>query len=47
MSVRGRFDATGRRVAVVASRFNDAVTKRLVDGAVEALRQHGVRRTIS
>lgn len=40
--VRGRFDATGRRVAVVASRFNDAVTKRLVDGAVDALRQHGV-----
>lgn len=40
--VRGRFDATGRRVAVVASRFNDAVTKRLVEGAVDALCQHGV-----
>jgi 6,7-dimethyl-8-ribityllumazine synthase len=40
--VRGRFDATGRRVAIVASRFNDLVTKRLVEGAVDALRQHGV-----
>jgi 6,7-dimethyl-8-ribityllumazine synthase len=40
--VRGRFDATGRRVAVVASRFNETVTKRIVEGAVEALRQHGV-----
>jgi 6,7-dimethyl-8-ribityllumazine synthase len=39
---RGRFDATGRRVAVVASRFNEVVTKRLVEGAVDALRQHGV-----
>jgi 6,7-dimethyl-8-ribityllumazine synthase len=39
---RGRFDASGRRVAVVASRFNEVVTKRLVEGAVDALRQHGV-----
>jgi 6,7-dimethyl-8-ribityllumazine synthase len=39
---RGRFDARGRRVAVVASRFNEVVTKRLVEGAVDALRQHGV-----
>jgi 6,7-dimethyl-8-ribityllumazine synthase len=29
-------------VAVVASRFNEVVTKRLVEGAVDALRQHGV-----
>ncbi len=40
--VRGRLDASGRRVAVVASRFNEVVTKRLVEGAVEALTQHGV-----
>jgi 6,7-dimethyl-8-ribityllumazine synthase len=39
---RARLDATGRRVTVVASRFNDAVTKRLVDGAVEGLQAHGV-----
>lgn len=40
--VRGRFDASGRRVAVVASRFNEVVTRRLVEGAVDAFRQHGV-----
>ncbi|MGI8510502.1 MAG: 6,7-dimethyl-8-ribityllumazine synthase [Gemmatimonadaceae bacterium] len=32
----------GRRVAVVASRFNETITRRLVDGALEALLQHGV-----
>jgi 6,7-dimethyl-8-ribityllumazine synthase len=30
-------DATGLRVAIVVSRFNDAVTTRLRDGAIEAL----------
>src|ERR671936_471794 len=31
----------GRRFAVVASRFNESVTQRLVDGAVDALIRHG------
>jgi 6,7-dimethyl-8-ribityllumazine synthase len=39
---RARLDASGRRVAVVASRFNELVTKRLVEGAVESLKAHGV-----
>jgi len=39
---KARLDATGRRVAVVASRFNEVVTRRLVEGAVDALRAHGV-----
>jgi 6,7-dimethyl-8-ribityllumazine synthase len=39
---RARLDATGRRVAVVASRFNEVVTRRLVEGAVDGLRAHGV-----
>ncbi len=38
---RARFDASGRRVAVVVSRFNDLATRRLVDGALECLEQHG------
>ena len=33
--------AAGRRFAVVASRFNEGVTQRLVDGAVDALLRHG------
>lgn len=33
---------SGRRVAVVASRFNEIVTRSLVDGALDALVRHGV-----
>lgn len=32
----------GRRIAVVASRFNENVTRALVDGAMDALVRHGV-----
>jgi 6,7-dimethyl-8-ribityllumazine synthase len=31
----------GRRIAVVVSRFNETVTQRLVDGALDALVRHG------
>jgi len=34
---------SGRRVAVVVSRFNRAVSGALLDGAVEGLQAHGVR----
>ncbi len=32
----------GRRFAVVASRFNEGVTQKLADGAMDALIRHGV-----
>ena len=32
----------GRRIAVVASRFNEPITTRLADGAMDALVRHGV-----
>jgi 6,7-dimethyl-8-ribityllumazine synthase len=38
----GALDGSGKRVAVVASRFNGSVVDRLVDGALECLRRHGV-----
>jgi len=38
----GMPDGQGRRFAVVASRFNEAVTQKLVDGALDALVRHGV-----
>ncbi len=38
----GRLRGDGLRVAVVASRFNDLVTERLVAGARDALVRHGV-----
>jgi len=37
----GQLEASGLRVAVIASRFNEAVVDRLVDGAVDALVRHG------
>jgi len=38
----GRFDARGRRVALVASRFNEFFTRELLAGAQDCLRRHGV-----
>lgn len=35
-------NGAGRRMVVVASRFNEPVVKKLVDGALEALVKHGV-----
>jgi 6,7-dimethyl-8-ribityllumazine synthase len=35
-------DGTGRRVALVCSRFNDLIVERLVNGARRALADHGV-----
>jgi 6,7-dimethyl-8-ribityllumazine synthase len=37
-----RIDGTGLRFGIVAGKFNDLVTDRLVDGAIEALVSHGV-----
>lgn len=34
-------DAAGRRFGVVVSRFNAAITDRLLTGAIDALKQHG------
>lgn len=31
----------GRRFAIVASRFNESITQKLVDGAADALTRHG------
>ena len=32
----------GKRIAVVASRFNEGITARLAEGALDALKRHGV-----
>ena len=43
MSVyEGTFQASGLRFGIVASRFNDLVTRRLLEGALDGLRRHGV-----
>lgn len=37
----GTPDMTNRSVAIVVSRFNESVTQKLVEGAVDALTRHG------
>ena len=39
----GTPNGAGRRYAVVASRFNEQVTKALVEGALDALVRHGAK----
>jgi 6,7-dimethyl-8-ribityllumazine synthase len=41
-SFEGDLHATGLRVAILASRFNDEIVDGLLTGAVECLRRHGV-----
>ncbi|CAN5327554.1 6,7-dimethyl-8-ribityllumazine synthase [soil metagenome] len=38
----GSLDGAGLRVAIVAARFNEVVVDRLVSGALDCLRRHGV-----
>ena len=40
--LRGETVGAGRRVAIVASRFNELVTSKLVEGACGGLSHHGV-----
>lgn len=40
--IEGQLIGEGLRVAIVISRFNDLITRRLLDGALDALRRHGV-----
>jgi len=40
-TIEGSHDATGLRVAIVASRFNDEIVTGLLSGALECFRRHG------
>jgi len=39
----GVLDGKGKRVGIVVSRFNDLITKRLLEGAYDCLLRHGVK----
>jgi len=39
----GNVDATGMRIGIIVSRFNNDITTALLGGAVEALKEHGSR----
>lgn len=38
---RGQFDARRKKFGIIVSRFNEFITKRLLDSALETLAQHG------
>jgi 6,7-dimethyl-8-ribityllumazine synthase len=40
--ITGSLDATGMRIGIVVSRFNDIISTRLLEGAVDALKERGV-----
>jgi len=40
--IEGTYEGAGRRFVLVASRFNELITSRLVAGADDCLRRHGV-----
>ncbi len=39
--IEGKLNATGMRIALVASRFNQLIVGALLHGAIDTLRQHG------
>jgi 6,7-dimethyl-8-ribityllumazine synthase len=40
--LEGKISAEGFRFAIIVSRFNDFISSKLVEGAMDALRRHGV-----
>jgi len=42
-TTEGKLLAEGRRFGVVVSRFNEFITKRLLEGALDILRRHGAK----
>jgi 6,7-dimethyl-8-ribityllumazine synthase len=42
-TIEGNLLGAGKRFGLVASRFNDFITKKLVEGAIDTLVRHGVQ----
>ena len=40
--IEGSYDGKGRKFAIVVSRFNEFITSKLLDGALDGLVRHGV-----
>ncbi|MCD6318976.1 6,7-dimethyl-8-ribityllumazine synthase [Candidatus Aerophobetes bacterium] len=40
---KGKIEGKGLKLGVVVSRFNDFITQKLLEGAIDALIRHGVR----
>jgi 6,7-dimethyl-8-ribityllumazine synthase len=42
-TIQGQYDGKGLKFAIVASRFNDFITKSLIEGAIDALVRHNTK----
>lgn len=40
--IEGQLSIQNKKIAIVAGRFNSLITKQLIDGAVDALKRHGL-----
>lgn len=40
--IKANLIGKGKRFAIIASRFNELISQRLIDGAVDCLKRHGV-----
>ncbi len=40
---KGKLDATGKRFALVVSRFNEMISRQLLEGALDCLERHGAK----
>ena len=41
----GNLVGTGLKIGIVIARFNNFITEKLLDGAVDALKRHGIEET--
>ncbi|HEY1406523.1 MAG TPA: 6,7-dimethyl-8-ribityllumazine synthase [Spirochaetota bacterium] len=39
-TIEGKFDASGLKIAIIVSRFNEFITNKLVGGAIDAIVRH-------
>ena len=40
-TIQGQLDAKGKRFGLIVSRFNEFITKRLLEGALDCIHRHG------
>ena len=40
--IEGNLDASGLKIAIVVSRFNSFITQKMLDGAIDTLKRHGM-----
>ena len=40
--IEGKMQANGQKIAIVVSRFNSFITERMLSGALDVLKRHGL-----